>query len=411
MKRYFFKYRPEFFSISLCAVIVTLPFNRNLSNLFIIISVIVWLLEGGLLEKLKRGIQNPLIVSFSAFYFVFILGLANTSNIGVGLYNLEKKFSLLILPWIIGTSKNFGGIQKQLASRCFLISVVTAAIVCLAVAFYRFGQTGDSIVFLHEELSLPIDFQPPYFALFLMLAFVLLSESLLKGRQSILRMNKAWSAVLMTFIAFVIIVLSARTTAIFLVLYVIFLASYYIVYKRVYWQSLAIVFLVLTTTTIAVNQSAYLKDRILRPLTSDINVIDGGGETGLSIRIVKWKCSLIGIMENPIFGTGSGDAVDYLVKCYEKKNFWGMYPQYRFNAHNQFLETALTFGFSGLLVFLVIIVVLLSEARKGRDMVFCGFILLFCFASLTESILERQWGVVFFAFFSSVFYFGFDKKV
>ncbi|MBL7874118.1 MAG: O-antigen ligase family protein [Cyclobacteriaceae bacterium] len=388
-------------------VIAFLPFSRGISNLFIIVATAIWLLEGEFNAKLKTAIKEPLLLSFFLFYLLFLFGMIYTSNVQVGLFNLEKKLSLLILPLIIGTSKNYGWKERNIVLWVFTATIVLATIICFLGAFYRYYISGDSLVFLHEEYASTIDFHPPYFAMFLMLAFMLLLDNFIDPEIASLKIaNKSITLLLMTYIAFVILILSARTVAIFLLLLIIFLAVYHFYKKKRYWQSIVTIILILASSYILIDQSPYLKDRIIRPITSDIKVIDGGGETGLSIRIVKWRCSLRGIGENPIVGTGTGDAIDYLVKCYEDLNFWGMHPQYRFNAHNQFLETTLTFGFVGLTIFLLTLFLLFSEAHKRKNYVFLGFLILFCFASLTESLLERQWGVVFFSFFASVFYFG-----
>ncbi|MBK7649496.1 MAG: O-antigen ligase family protein [Flammeovirgaceae bacterium] len=158
---------------------------------------------------------------------------------------------------------------------------------------------------------------------------------------------------------------------------------------------------------VTITQSNYLNDRIATLFTSDISAIDGGKETGLSIRIVKWKCSLVGIMEAPFFGTGTGDAVDYLVSCYEKENFWGQYPQYRFNSHNQYLETTLTLGITGLISLMGCLVLPFRLAIKRRDYQLLSCIALFSFCCLTESLLERQWGIVFLTF---CFHLSFDEN-
>ena len=157
---------------------------------------------------------------------------------------------------------------------------------------------------------------------------------------------------------------------------------------------------------VMIMRSEYLYERFIRPTLADSSVISGGGETGLSIRLVKWKCSLEGIMEYPLLGVGTGDAEDYLVKCYEQKNFWGMYQQYRFNSHNQYLETGLTLGLIGFALLLCTILFPFSIALKQKDNLLMTFLFLFSFCCLTESVLERQWGIVFYTLFASLLSFS-----
>lgn len=392
------------FRVLLCMITLVMPFHFNLTNFLIILLTISWIFEGNIKYRLDRLRSEPLIVIFILFYLLFCFGLFYSSNIKVGFFNLEKKFSLFILPLVLGTSKQFGSKERQLVVISFLITCGVATLISLVMACFRYFESGDMNVFLHEELSSLIDFHPPYFAMYLAFAIIILingffSEEIVSG------IRKYLYAFLVLYFFLFVILLSARTVTVFLLLLLV-ISPLYFSYKKgkpIYGLLFA-GFVVIITVSIVLS-SDYLKDRVIRPITSDINVIDGGGETGLSIRIVKWRCSLKGIKDYPLFGVGTGDAVDFLVSCYEKENFWGMYPQYRFNSHNQFLETGLTLGILGLTFFIICLALPVVKALKTHNNLMLAFVLLVGFCCLTESLLERQWGIVFFTFFISILYF------
>lgn len=400
----------QWFEYALLAVAVTMPIGGGVNSIAIIIFAVSWLLEGEFKAKLGLLIGNRLALAFIAFYCLFIFGLLHTENLQVGMGNLEKKLSLLILPLILGTSMCFTSKMRDRALRYFVGSCLVAATASMAIALYYYSQTGDVSYMFHEKLSEPMKFQSPYFGMYMAFSFVIVLNSLRAKYLRMLRMEKVGMVTLLILIFSFVMVLSARTATIFLALFVICGGVYFLYAKREALIGLLAIVGVILAIAVVLSQSEYVRDRFIRPITSDLSVTAGGGETGLSIRIVKWKCSIEGVLDNILIGVGTGDAVDYLVTCYEKVNFWGMYPQYRYNSHNQYLETGLTLGLLGVTLFILCIVLPLRLAWQRGDFLFLSFLALFCFCCLTESVLERQWGVTFFAYFTSLFAFCTDSE-
>lgn len=405
----FNEYVRKFFEFSLFLVVATMPFHLLANSVAIILLSFAWLLEGNFSLKIKLIMQRPLIVIFFIFFLLFLLGMLHTSNIEFGIFNLQKKISLFVFPLIIGTSISFNEKIKETALFVFVVSCFAASLLCCVNGLFYFISFKDSLYLLHEKLSSVINFHPPYFAMYLSFSIFIIFECIRRDKFILNHIQKKILVVIAFFFFCFIILLSARTALVFLFLIFMTREMYFLYKKRKLMIGIIGLLSMLGVTIFLISQSAYLKDRFVKPLSSDISAIDGGKETGLSIRLVKWKCSMEGIAENPLVGTGTGDAVDYLVKCYEKKKFWGMYPQYRFNSHNQYLETTLTLGVPGLICFLLCIMVPFLSAWRKSKYLLLSFITLFCFCSLTESLLERQQGIVFFTFFISLFSFCKEK--
>ena len=132
------------------------------------------------------------------------------------------------------------------------------------------------------------------------------------------------------------------------------------------------------------------------------------GAGGLSLRMYKWRYAVETIEKSPLVGTGTGDAQDQLQLTYKKHDFKIAYDE-RYNAHNQFLQTFLEIGIGGLLLLCVGFFVPLYLAIKGRKWLYVVFILVFLISCLTESMLEANKGIVFYAFFNSLFAFYFMR--
>lgn len=408
-KEHFNEYVRKFFGFSLFLVAVTMPFHILTNSIAIILLSLAWLCEGQFIFKIKLLLQRPLIIIFITFYLLFLLGMLYTSNSEFGKFILEKKLSLIVLPLVIGTSISFNKKMKENVLTVFVFSCFVASLICFGNGLYHYFSTQSCFYLLHEQLSSIISFHPPYFGMYLSFAILIILEHLRKNLFILTRTQKFFLALISFYFFCFIILLSARMALAFLLLFSTIAGTYFF-YKQ---KKLLLWFLVFFSLSgfgiFMMSKSVFLRERVTKLFTTDLSVIDGGKENGLTIRLVKWKCSIQGIIENPLSGTGTGDAVDYLVKCYEKKNFWGMYPQYRYNSHNQYLETTLTLGAPGLICFLLCILMPFISAWRKSQYLLLSFIALFSFCCLTESYLERQQGIVFFTFFISLLSFNKEK--
>ena len=125
---------------------------------------------------------------------------------------------------------------------------------------------------------------------------------------------------------------------------------------------------------------------------------------GTSNRIVVWKTSVELIKENPVFGVGTGDVKDVLISRYKKNKITYAYI-YKLNAHCQYLQTFVATGAVGFLILILCLFVPAIIAIKNRNIIYLLFLIIFSFNMLVESMLEVQAGVVFYAFFNSLFFY------
>ncbi len=105
---------------------------------------------------------------------------------------------------------------------------------------------------------------------------------------------------------------------------------------------------------------------------------------------------------SPIFGTGLGDVQNDLDACYRSHGFNSLVDM---NAHNQYFQYVLGTGLMGLILYLTFMIFFIRKAAGSKNYLLLGLLILFSLCCLTESLLERQHGVMFFSFFSSMLYF------
>ncbi|MBT8223556.1 MAG: O-antigen ligase family protein, partial [Eudoraea sp.] len=120
-------------------------------------------------------------------------------------------------------------------------------------------------------------------------------------------------------------------------------------------------------------------------------------------RIVIWQNSIELAKAKPWIGYGTGDVQDKLIEVYQKnKELWRM--QF-FNSHNQFLDYQLRYGVLGALLLVVYLGYFFIYAWQNADYLYLSFIAMIALGFLTENIIQRHWGIVFFSLFNSLYYF------
>lgn len=129
------------------------------------------------------------------------------------------------------------------------------------------------------------------------------------------------------------------------------------------------------------------------------------GGHSMSQRIEFWKVSLAIIRQNIVFGVGTGDIKQAYADMYISLSS-ELEPQFRHRAHNQYLAIFVTFGFVGLIWFIVSLVYPGFKKAKIYQFRYFAFWLTMMISMLVEDTLETQMGVTLFAFFNSFLLFG-----
>ena len=126
-----------------------------------------------------------------------------------------------------------------------------------------------------------------------------------------------------------------------------------------------------------------------------------------SIRFGVYKCVIETIKQNPIIGYGIGDVDNALQQCYEKTS--KILVEGNYNSHNQYLGITLSNGIFGLLFFMLFLGYNVKKAAQFQDKLFLVVSIFYIVTMFFENILERQSGVIIFAFF--ICFFNFIKIV
>ena len=126
-------------------------------------------------------------------------------------------------------------------------------------------------------------------------------------------------------------------------------------------------------------------------------------------RILVWKAAIDIIKTNYLTGEGTGDAKDKMLETYKEKGMLSEYEN-KLNSHNQYLNTFIALGVAGFLSLVLCLLIPLYYSFKEKNFLFIAFIFLTGLNFLFESMLERQAGVIFFAFFYTLLYFNLQNS-
>jgi O-antigen ligase len=131
---------------------------------------------------------------------------------------------------------------------------------------------------------------------------------------------------------------------------------------------------------------------------------------GSSIRVIAWKTSLELIKEKPVTGFGVGDVNPRLIQKYEELGY-DYLMEMKVDPHNQYLQMMLAAGIPGLIILLSSFLFPAYFAFRKKKILYLAFILVFMAHNIVESMLERQGGVVYYAFFNLfLFYISFIRQ-
>ena len=118
-------------------------------------------------------------------------------------------------------------------------------------------------------------------------------------------------------------------------------------------------------------------------------------------------CNLSLIESSPVFGIGIGDVQDGLDRCYQQlKNTVNEHLETRdqiLNSHNYYAYLWIAGGIVVLLMFLLMLVYNMGQGIKNRDFLYLAFILIIALNLLTENVLGRAYGILFYSLWNGVF--------
>jgi O-antigen ligase len=338
----------------------------------------------------------PIPVLYSLQVVIVALGLLHSTNLDIGIDEIERSIYLIVIIPIIYLMRSY----VQWITRLLKFFAVS----CIAVAFFGFASAlvldvssfSEFIEHGYEKFLEYAGIQPLYLSIYLLLILFFLLE-FIRTNYDLLNATNKWGLAGASFLVILIIIFLRSKTAIILLPALLFIYGV-IVLKRRGWL---VVFLLMFVAVLT-----FLLDRDNFPKPVDEY---GAVSKAFDQRLYIWKGAVEGIKTSPWIGAGTGGTQELLNEGYAKIGYQeGIDNQ--FNAHNQYLQFMARNGLPELLCFLVILAYSFWKSTQHSNYTFLMFNILVSLVMLTESFLSVQKGIVFFYFFMLAFIYLPQKK-
>jgi O-antigen ligase len=342
-------------------------------------------------ERFPRPTWGSMALWSMLYFAMHVIGMAWSTNTGFGLFDLEIKAPLLVfalLAWWVGAR---GRGQNGLVF-AFVLGCVAGVMGHIVAALLRATSDAPSVMAEFYSSTFTAPLHPSYLALYLCVAvaawyltrthanwppWVDLATLLLLCIGVVLSGSKAAWIVLALLLPLLLIWCwrSQRTRTMLL--------------SAIAGSALFVVGLL----ALLPNARERVKEAWIAA-TAEEHATDAS--TSSEVRWITWSAAWSLFKEAPLTGTGTGDIKDELLRVYaERGNTHAL--ERRYNAHDQFLQSAACLGVLGLVTLLAMVLLpVLRPGVHGRLGVVMGLIWLVNL--LVESMLEVQAGTVFFGF-------------
>ena len=285
----------------------------------------------------------------------------------------------------------------------FISGIVTFFIIADIIAIYNYSITNRTEVFIYTFLVSFTDHSPAYISFFALISLIFCDY--LNGKKYHLFQKKATYNIIYFFISLNLILLFSR---IFLILFVL-LILFKIIRSIFKFQfniklilSYSIMFIALY---LFMDKNYFIHYRFrnymeYREMTTYKKPED---------RILIWECGLNALKESTFWGYGTGNSKDILLKKYQENKLDHLYNS-KFNAHNQYLETALESGIIWTSLLIISMLYSMFYAFKIKNYLYFNVLSILSPFMFFESFLMTQSGCYFTSFFIILLFFNSTKS-
>lgn len=383
-----------FFPVLLC---FCLPFGSVILSWIIVF----WTLNSFFTlekEQVIKAVRNPLLWLFWGFFLATVLSALFSSDKYEASFSVEVKLAFLLFPYLFF----FFSWPVDILRRC-IISFVSGcffACVYLLGRAFLYALNGQPEYFFYTLFSDLL--HASYFAMYLLMAVVFvftLYPTWFRNEKSVIYGSWFFAVI---FIA--TIFLCSSKMGIITLLFT--LPALFVTRMRRKW-SLSNTLFTGAGLIIAMILLLYFlpgaSERITRLLSFDSSQVDKNSAESTMVRFLIWEQCLQLIRENFWLGTGVGDANNALYQSYISNGLNGALS-HKLNAHNQFFQTFIGMGLPGFLLLLAMTLGQLIRGLWQRKLLLTFFSFLVLMNFLVESMLQTSAGVIFFTFFSCLFF-------
>jgi O-antigen ligase len=365
----------------------------------------VWIAINAIQRKVflnKTDILTALLLGGGYLFYMAYIPLTPSESMPVLQSYLERKISILLLPFMVPLIYKL--LSKSLFSELywFAISNCLHGILVNAILFSQMLQPNES---LRNHVAYRLNFEnitgihPTYYGM-----FICFSLAIILFDKYVEKMRSMYRIVGQMLLLLLLLLLTPKISMLlFLVIY--FYYFFFILSIRPLQKML-----LLAGITVALIASyfvfPYFHDRIAEVFTF-ISKSDGNAaENSLHFRNLIYQIDFNILKDSWLFGIGPVKLQEYLDMAYFNLSVITKQMIVSYNTHNEYLNQWICFGLAGLLYFISVFVLHIKKAHLQKNLLYYAFLLVVMVSCMTENILSRQSGIIFFAFFGALFYYS-----
>jgi O-antigen ligase len=394
--------------LTLYLVVVSLPWPIRIGAWALALFVLVSVLNYKQLIQYKSShlyflIPCILYFLFHLFYFFSDRGIPNAW------FEVEKKAAFLLLPLLLLNTRFIIDAQRSLnVMNYYVLSVVTASIVCFTYASIQYFTNSQSDIFYYHSLTQSIGHHAVYFSAQVIIA-IAFSYYLITQNKNV-RIN----SMIIFFLIITVLFLSSKImiACLCLLLLIVFLKN-----LMAFRTTKTILISLLAAGMIIIGISIsnkHISERFTDLSFNRIELVNQEKYSpsmyfdGLVLRLIQLKFAAQILNENHSWITGVGPArsQELLNDKYRNADMYtgddhkGGYLGYNF--HNQYAETLVRLGITGLVLLFIMIIYIFIYSIATRNFLLFVSTLLFSIFSFSESVFETQRGTVTFLFLTCI---------
>jgi O-antigen ligase len=350
--------------------------------------------------------QWKFFLPLAGIVFPYIIWLAASNNVALGLASVKVKLLLIAVPLVFSFSAlRLNDVQVKKAFTLFcassIIAVLSVNFLMLLKGFtHPVGFNGADFTFSYRiALEHYSGLHPTYYcAIVYMAAFIQLYNVLAK------QCAHKWEFGL----AFATIVVctagglagASRAPFVAFVLIVVVLLFNHIKKHAKRWWFLAAMLL----GCVVLFLSPMVQNRLNEMTAKNMQAPQGNNDNGTNVRSGIFACDMALLSQHWLWGVGTGNIQQALNNCLSQYNTH-VYQQFNYNTHNEYLNSWLTCGILGFMIFVGCLVYAMVKSVQSKQWLHLYFMVFMCICFLTENYLDRQIGVAFFALLQTLFFF------
>ena len=385
------------------ASVVLLAFFIPLIKYGIQIPILLFILSWFVYPKIAiKKVWWPFLI-FAGFYIFHLIGMIYTEHIGLGITDLTEKLSLLIFPFFFATAKPIDRKFRRWSIIAFAMGCTVSVMLSFIISEVAYLKTGDIGEFYMSEFS-PF-FHPSYLAMFINMSVAIFLTVLTSFRFSRLQTGVIW--VIILFLSLSLVFPTSKMGFIVFTFLIVFFLVKWATQKALLKLNSLLLIVVGLATLVLIKYNPVAQNRI----SSAVEFVDAEAKPEKSrqmessaARIYAWQATFDEIKKHPL-GVGTGDINIVLEDHFRESGLLELADK-ELNPHNQYLQSAMAIGIPALLWFLFSLVYPFGKIVRTKDWLYAFFLCSIALNLMVESMLEKQSGIIFYAFFNCLFFFS-----